>query len=142
MLNRLSGQYRIRILAIVTMAATGLFCPYSEAMAADAVQARKDIRAMGLEFTGSAFATVAGNDDLTAVQLFLDAGMDVNAGVTGGGGDLSERSCRTSRGGILRRHHAVVAGGRCCSAGGAAGYSPLDNPRSGGRNIRFSWLGV
>lgn len=49
-------------------------------MAADAVQARKDIRAMGLEFTGSAFATVAGNDDLMAVQLFLDAGMDMNAG--------------------------------------------------------------
>lgn len=37
MLNRLSGQYRIRILVIVAMAATGFFCPYSQAMAADAV---------------------------------------------------------------------------------------------------------
>lgn len=75
MLNRLSGQYRIRFLAIVAVAATGFFCPYSQAMTADAELARKDIKAIGLEFTGSAFTTLAGNDDLTAVQLFLDAGM-------------------------------------------------------------------
>ncbi len=35
---------------------------------------------MGLEYTGPNFAKAAGNGDLTAVQLFLDAGMDVNEG--------------------------------------------------------------
>ncbi len=48
--------------------------------AADPVQARKDITAMGFEYTGPSFAKAAGNGDLTAVQLFLDAGMDVNEG--------------------------------------------------------------
>ena len=48
--------------------------------AADAVQARKDIKAMGMEYTGQDFAKAAGNGDTTAVQLFLDAGMDVNCG--------------------------------------------------------------
>ena len=50
------------------------------AVAADAVQARKDIKAMGLEYNGQDFAKAAGNGDMTAVQLFLDAGMDVNSG--------------------------------------------------------------
>lgn len=48
--------------------------------AADPVQARKDIKAMGIEYTEQDFAKAAGNGDMTAVQLFLDAGMDVNSG--------------------------------------------------------------
>ena len=52
----------------------------TEIAAADTVQARKDIKAMGLEYTGQDFAKAAGNGDTTAVQLFLDAGMDVNSG--------------------------------------------------------------
>jgi hypothetical protein len=50
------------------------------AIATDPVQARKDIKAMGMEYTGQDFAKAAGNGDMTAVQLFLDAGMDVNSG--------------------------------------------------------------
>ncbi len=50
------------------------------AVAADPVQARKDIKAMGLEYTDQDFAKAAGNGDMVAVQLFLDAGQDVNAG--------------------------------------------------------------
>jgi len=50
------------------------------AMAADPAQARKDLKAMGVEYTEQDFAKVAGNGDMTAVQLFLDGGMDVNAG--------------------------------------------------------------
>jgi len=50
------------------------------AFAADPVQARKDIKAMGMEYTEQDFAKAAGNGDMVAVQLFLDAGMDVNAG--------------------------------------------------------------
>lgn len=49
-------------------------------MAADPVQARKDLKAMGVEYTAPDFAKVAGNGDMTAVQLFIDAGMDVNSG--------------------------------------------------------------
>lgn len=48
--------------------------------AADPVQARKDIKAIGVEYTEQQFATSAGAGDMTAVQLFLDAGMDVNSG--------------------------------------------------------------
>jgi hypothetical protein len=50
------------------------------AAAADPVQARKDIKAMGMEYNEQDFAKAAGNGDMVAVQLFLDAGMDVNAG--------------------------------------------------------------
>lgn len=46
----------------------------------NAAQARKDIKSIGLEYTGQEFAKAAGNGDLIAVQTFLDAGMDVNEG--------------------------------------------------------------
>jgi hypothetical protein len=64
----------IAALALCMTLSTGL------AAAADPVQARKDIKAMGMEYTDGDFAKAAGNGDMTAVQLFLDAGMDVNAG--------------------------------------------------------------
>jgi len=48
--------------------------------AADPEQARKDLKAMGMEYNGQEFAKAAGNGDMTAVRLFLDAGMDVNSG--------------------------------------------------------------
>jgi uncharacterized protein len=79
--NHLVGISRIRCAAIII--ATFVMCISflcSSAYAADALQARKDIKAMGLEYTGQDFAKAAGNGDLTAVQLFLDAGMDVNEG--------------------------------------------------------------
>jgi len=48
--------------------------------AADPVKARTDLHQMGVEYSEQQFAKSAGEGDLTAVQLFLDAGMDVNAG--------------------------------------------------------------
>ncbi|MBI3580554.1 MAG: ankyrin repeat domain-containing protein [Nitrospinae bacterium] len=65
-----------------TLATLLVFCAIftSPAVAADQAQARKDLKAMGLEFKGEDFSKAAGNGDMTAVQLFLDAGMDVNAG--------------------------------------------------------------
>ncbi|MFZ4540152.1 ankyrin repeat domain-containing protein [Propionivibrio sp.] len=36
--------------------------------------------AMGLKYDGQSFAKAAGNDDMPVVQLFLDAGMDINEG--------------------------------------------------------------
>ena len=62
------------LLAAIVLAMSGL------ASAADPVQARKDLKATGIEYNEQAFAKAAGNDDMTAVQLFLDAGMDVNSG--------------------------------------------------------------
>ena len=74
---------RIRFLSLsllfLTFIAGGLF-QASKAWAADPVQARKDLKAMGLEYTDEQFAKSAGEGDKTAVQLFLDAGEDVNSG--------------------------------------------------------------
>jgi FOG: Ankyrin repeat len=50
------------------------------AQAADAVQARKDLKAMGVLYSEQQFAKSAGEGDMAAVKLFLDAGMDVNSG--------------------------------------------------------------
>jgi uncharacterized protein len=48
--------------------------------APDTAQARKELKAMGTEYNGQEFAKVAGNGDMVAVKLFLDAGMDINEG--------------------------------------------------------------
>jgi len=74
-----------RLIAFALVLALGAFSQAGIVAAADPVQARKDLKAMGLEYTGQDFAKAAGNGDMTAVQLFLDGGMDVN---TGGGAAL------------------------------------------------------
>ncbi|MGI2325698.1 MULTISPECIES: ankyrin repeat domain-containing protein [Methylococcus] len=48
--------------------------------AADPAQARTALHQMGVEYSEQQFAKSAGAGDKTAVELFLDAGMDVNAG--------------------------------------------------------------
>jgi ankyrin repeat protein len=67
---------------ITGMAATLALLGSAQAISAppDPVQARKDLKAMGLEYHGQDFAKAAGNGDLTAVKLFLDAGIDINEG--------------------------------------------------------------
>ena len=50
------------------------------AAAPDPAQARKELKAMGVDYNGQEFAKAAGNGDMTAVNLFLAAGMDVNEG--------------------------------------------------------------
>jgi uncharacterized protein len=50
------------------------------AIAENSVEARKELKQMGVEYTEQQFATSAGAGDMTAVKLFLDAGMDVNSG--------------------------------------------------------------
>ena len=79
MATRVSRLFRISLLAMVTIS-MGTLIQANSAIAADAVQARKDIKAMGLEYNGQEFAKAAGNGDMTVVQLYLDAGMDVNEG--------------------------------------------------------------
>ena len=80
-MNKSGIGLRFALLAVVVVLFTGFISIRSDvAFAADAVQARKDIKAMGMEYNGQEFAKVAGNGDMTAVKLFLDAGMDVNEG--------------------------------------------------------------
>jgi hypothetical protein len=80
MMNSVSRISRIRFAAIVATFVLCISFQSGGAQAADALQARKDIKAIGLEYTGQDFAKAAGNGDMNAVQLFLDAGMDVNEG--------------------------------------------------------------
>lgn len=48
--------------------------------AATPEEARKDLQQMGVEYSAQQMAKSAGSGDMTAVKLFLDAGMDVNSG--------------------------------------------------------------
>jgi len=69
--------------ALSTVIAAFAFCALfwaTVSSAADPVEARKEIKQMGIEYTEQQFATSAGAGDMTAVNLFLDAGMDVNSG--------------------------------------------------------------
>ena len=79
MLDHRIGK-RPALAAVVVALAVAAQLAIGTAVAVDAVQARKDLKATGVEYTDQDFAKVAGNGDMTAVQLFLDAGMDVNAG--------------------------------------------------------------
>ncbi|WP_117433623.1 ankyrin repeat domain-containing protein [Methylomonas sp. Kb3] len=64
----------LRIVVMLSVLQVGSAC------AVDVVQARKDLQQMGVEYTAQQFATSAGAGDMAAVRLFLDAGMDINAG--------------------------------------------------------------
>lgn len=73
------GRYKILSSVIAALAFLALF-GVNVTCAENSVEARKDLKQMGLEYTEQQFATSAGAGDMTAVKLFLDAGMDVNAG--------------------------------------------------------------
>lgn len=77
--KRAIGHRRIGMLAALMLTLACLF-QGQVSIAADALTARKDLQQMGLEFSESQFATSAGSGDTIAVKLFLEAGMDVNAG--------------------------------------------------------------
>ncbi|WP_256360825.1 ankyrin repeat domain-containing protein [Methylomonas koyamae] len=76
----LSKIVRRDALRIVAMLAILSVLQVGSACAADAVQARKGLQQMGVEYTEQQFAASAGAGDMAAVRLFLDAGMDINAG--------------------------------------------------------------
>lgn len=69
----ISGRL-VAVLVLLALAGT------SSAFAENSVEARKSLTQMGIEYTEQQFAKSAGAGDMTAVQLFLDAGMDVNSG--------------------------------------------------------------
>lgn len=72
--GRVSSRAVLAALALSAVLLSG------SSLAADPISARKDLKQMGIEYTEQQFATSAGAGDMTAVNLFLDAGMDVNAG--------------------------------------------------------------
>jgi ankyrin repeat protein len=55
-------------------------CLTGAALAADPAAARAELKQIGVEYTEQQFAKSAGAGDMVAVKLFLDGGMDVNAG--------------------------------------------------------------
>jgi hypothetical protein len=77
----LRGKDRRAFPSMLAVAAV-LFCGLFQANVAlaDPVTARKDLKQIGLEYTEQQFAKSAGAGDMVAVDLFLEAGMDVNAG--------------------------------------------------------------
>lgn len=77
MTKTITRQYRLLCAAVAAMVLSSVA---GSVAAADPEQARKDLKAMGMEYNGQEFAKAAGNGDMTAVRLFLDAGMDVNSG--------------------------------------------------------------
>ncbi len=81
MTKALSLSLRHRIFQSLWMGwLTGLMALYSTLASPDALTARKELQALGIEYTEQQFARSAGEGDLVAVGLFLEAGMDVNAG--------------------------------------------------------------
>lgn len=79
LLKQSLNKYRSGVVVALIVAASSLF-QAKVAFATDAASARKELQQMGTEYTESQFATSAGAGDMLAVKLFLDAGMDVNAG--------------------------------------------------------------
>ncbi|NOV32518.1 ankyrin repeat domain-containing protein [Methylomonas sp. ZR1] len=73
-LSKIVRRDALRIGVMLSVLQVGSVC------AVDVVQARKDLQQMGVEYTEQQFATSAGAGDMAAVRLFLDAGMDINAG--------------------------------------------------------------
>ena len=66
--------------AAAIVATCASLCLGVNAYAADAAAARAELKQTGVEYTEQQFATSAGAGDMVAVKLFLDGGMDVNAG--------------------------------------------------------------
>lgn len=75
-----SRSHRINFIAAIAISTLAGLFQADAALAADAIQARKDLQQLGIEYTEQQFAKSAGAGDKAAVQLFIDAGMDVNAG--------------------------------------------------------------
>ncbi|MBL8441052.1 MAG: ankyrin repeat domain-containing protein [Betaproteobacteria bacterium] len=79
-MTRSKAKRAFTALAVTMTLLGGTMSNVAVAAAPDPVQARKDLKAMGVEYNGQEFAKAAGNGDMAAVKLFLDAGMDVNEG--------------------------------------------------------------
>ena len=75
-------SFRFNVLRSVSLvlAVFSALLTFQPSYAVEQTDARKELKQMGVEYTGQQFATSAGAGDMSVVKLFLDAGMDVNAG--------------------------------------------------------------
>ncbi len=82
MTNKGTSQNMRRLVRPVVMAVAlcGSLGLGLSAHAADEAAARAELKKTGVEYTEQQFASSAGAGDMVAVKLFLDGGMDVNAG--------------------------------------------------------------
>ena len=61
-------------------AATLCFLAFFSQVVADPVMVRTQLQQMGVNYSEQQFATSAGQGDSAVVKLFLESGMDINAG--------------------------------------------------------------
>ena len=80
MMENIFSRYCKMLSSVVAAIAFLVLLGSNVAFAENSVEARKELKQMGVEYTEQQFATSAGAGDMTAVKLFLDAGMDVNSG--------------------------------------------------------------
>ncbi|HNP05656.1 MAG TPA: hypothetical protein PKH67_12100, partial [Rhodocyclaceae bacterium] len=71
-MTRSKAKRAFTALAVTMTLLGGTMSNVAVAAAPDPVQARKDLKAMGVEYNGQEFAKAAGNGDMAAVKLFLD----------------------------------------------------------------------
>ena len=79
-MKRASYRFNNLLSLVITALVVFAFINVKATFAEDQLGARKQLKQMGVEYTEKQFATSAGADDMTVVKLFLDAGMNVNAG--------------------------------------------------------------
>ena len=73
---RFNSSLSLVINSLVFLALISVNASFAE----EPVGARKQLKQMGVEYTEQQFASSAGAGDMPVVKLFLDAGMNVNAG--------------------------------------------------------------
>ncbi len=78
--NASQGLHRLLRPAVVAAVLCGSLGLGLSAHAADEAAARAELKKTGVEYTEQQFAKSAGAGDMVSVKLFLDGGMDVNAG--------------------------------------------------------------
>jgi hypothetical protein len=79
-MKRASYRFNNLLALVITALVVFAFLNVKSTLAEDPVGARIKLKQMGVEYSEQQFATSAGADDMTVVKLFLDAGMNVNAG--------------------------------------------------------------
>lgn len=79
-MRKLSRRFKMLFFLVQVLAISSALLTCQPSYAVEQTDARKELKQMGVEYTGQQFATSAGAGDMSVVKLFLDAGMDVNSG--------------------------------------------------------------
>ena len=79
-MKRASYRFNNLLSLVITALVVFAFLNVKATFAEDPVGARIKLKQMGVEYSEQQFAASAGAGDMTVVKLFLDAGMNVDAG--------------------------------------------------------------